>query len=147
MADIFDQIIAGEIPAYKIYEDDDVLAFLDISQVTPGHTLLVPKQHYTNIFDYDEAITNKIMTLIPALAKAIKATDPAITGMNISSNNGESAGQTVPHSHWHLIPRYDDDDLNDTLVPTIDNSANYDQEAYETIATQIRESVEDSHGL
>lgn len=141
MADIFDKIIQGEIPSYKVYEDDDVLAFLDISQVTPGHTLLVPKKHVDNIFDYDDETAKKVLLTLPKLARAIKATNPKITGVNISSNNGVSAGQTVMHSHWHLIPRYDDDNLNETLVPTIDHSSEYTPARYEDIANKIKKEL------
>ncbi|MBS9334789.1 HIT family protein [Fructobacillus sp. M1-13] len=141
MADIFDKIIEGEIPSYKVYEDADVLAFLDISQVTPGHTLLVPKKHVDNIFDYDDETAQKVLLTLPKLARAIRKTNPKITGMNISSNNGESAGQTVMHSHWHLIPRFDDDHLNETLVPTIDHSADYDDARYQELADQIKKAL------
>ncbi|MBS9338294.1 HIT family protein [Fructobacillus sp. M2-14] len=138
MVDIFDKIIDGEIPSYKVYEDEYVLAFLDISQVTPGHTLLIPKKHVTNIFDYDEETAKHVLLTLPKLTKAIKASDEKITGMNITSNNGESAGQTVLHSHWHLIPRFDDDNLNETLVPTIDHSADYTADRYQAIADEIK---------
>lgn len=141
MTDIFDKIIQGEIPSYKVYEDNDVLAFLDISQVTPGHTLLVPKKHVDNIFDYNDETAKKVLLTLPKLARAIKATTPKITGMNISSNNGFSAGQTVMHSHWHLIPSYDDDKLNETLVPTIDHSSEYTPDRYEDIAKQIKKEL------
>ncbi|MFC4760635.1 HIT family protein [Fructobacillus durionis] len=141
MADIFDKIIAGEIPSYKVYEDEYVLAFLDISQVTPGHTLLVPKNHVDNIFDYDEATAEHVLLTLPKLARAIRATNPKITGMNICSNNGVSAGQTVIHSHWHLIPRYDDDNLNDTLAPTIDHSSEYTEARYQEIADDIKKAL------
>ncbi|USS91985.1 HIT family protein [Fructobacillus americanaquae] len=142
MADIFDKIIAGEIPSYKVYEDDDLLAFLDISQVTPGHTLLIPKKHVDDIFAYDDVIAQKVLLKLPALARAIKAADKTITGINISSNNGPSAGQTVIHSHWHLIPRRDGDGLNDALAPTIDNSDQYDENRYEELAQNIKKELE-----
>ncbi|MDV7703691.1 HIT family protein [Leuconostoc suionicum] len=135
--DIFDKIIAGEIPSYKVYEDEDVLAFLDISQVTPGHTLVVPKKNIDNIFNYDDDTAKKVLLKLPVIARAIKASDDKITGLNIQSNNGPSAGQTVIHSHWHLIPRYDDDNLNSVLAPTIDNSAHFSPEQYQAIADSI----------
>ncbi|GAP00505.1 HIT family protein [Fructobacillus ficulneus] len=141
MADIFDKIIAGEIPAYKVYEDDDLLAFLDISQVTPGHTLLVPKKHVDDIFAYDDETAQKVLLKLPSLARAIRASDPTITGINISSNNGPSAGQTVIHSHWHLIPRRDDDGLNAALAPTIDNSDSYTEDQYEDLAQKIQQEL------
>ncbi|GMA70714.1 histidine triad protein [Leuconostoc litchii] len=135
--DIFDKIIAGEIPSYKIYEDDDVIAFLDISQVTPGHTLVVPKQNVDDIFGYTDDIATKVLLKLPKIAKAIKNSDSRITGLNIQSNNGVSAGQTVIHSHWHLIPRYDGDNLSGILAPTIDNSADFSPERYQAIADHI----------
>ncbi|CAH1854560.1 HIT family protein [Convivina intestini] len=141
--DIFDLIIKGEIPCYKVYEDDDVIAFLDISQVTPGHTLLVPKAHVNDIFDYDEQIAEKVLLKLPKLARAIKASNPQITGINIQSNNGPSAGQTVIHSHWHLIPRFDDDNLNSQLAPTIDHSADFTPERYQAIAQQIATNIKE----
>lgn len=135
--DIFDKIIAGEIPSYKVYEDEDVLAFLDISQVTPGHTLLVPKADVADIFDYTDDIAKKVLLKLPVIATAVKASNPDITGINIQSNNGVSAGQTVRHSHWHIIPRFDNDNLNSKLAPTIDNSAEFSPERYQKIADSI----------
>ena len=88
MADVFDMIVAGDIPAYKVYEDDDVLAFLDLSQVTPGHTLVVPKTHVADIFEYDEALAARVLSKLPKIARAIKASDENIIGLNILSNNG-----------------------------------------------------------
>lgn len=135
--DIFDKIIAGEIPSYTVYEDEDVLAFLDISQVTPGHTLLVPKADVADIFDYTDDIAKKVLLKLPVVAAAVKASNPDITGINIQSNNGVSAGQTVRHSHWHIIPRFDDDNLNSKLAPTIDNSSAFSPERYQKIADII----------
>lgn len=111
-SDIFDLIVQGEIPSYKVYEDADVLAFLDLSQATPGHTLLIPKQHVADIYGYDEDLAARVLTKIPLVARAIRDSDPAIIGLNILMNNGAPAGQSVFHSHIHLIPRYENDGLN-----------------------------------
>ena len=110
MADcIFCKIIAGEIPSSKVYEDDQVVAFLDISQVTPGHTLVVPKQHFRNLLEMDADSTSQLFARIPDIArKVMKAT--GAKGMNILNNNEEIAGQTVFHTHVHLAPRYDETD-------------------------------------
>lgn len=103
---IFCKIVAGEIPSYKVYEDDDVLAFLDITQTTPGHTLVVPKEHSKNVLAMTEEQAKALFAKVPAIARAVKEKTGA-TGMNILQNNEEIAGQTVFHTHVHLIPRYD----------------------------------------
>ena len=77
---IFCKIINKEIPSYIVYEDDVVVAFLDISQVTPGHTLVLPKKHVPNIMEYDEELASEVFKRIPKIAKAIKASNPAIKG-------------------------------------------------------------------
>ena len=110
MADcIFCKIIAGEIPSSKVYEDDQVVAFLDISQVTPGHTLVVPKQHFRNLLEMDADSASQLFARVPDIArKVMKAT--GAKGMNVLNNNEEIAGQTVFHTHVHLAPRYDETD-------------------------------------
>lgn len=110
MADcIFCKIIAGEVPSSKVYEDDRVVAFLDISQVTPGHTLVVPKQHFRNLLEMDADSASQLFARVPDIArKVMKAT--GAKGMNILNNNEEIAGQTVFHTHVHLAPRYEETD-------------------------------------
>ena len=106
---IFCKIIAGEIPSAKVYEDDQVLAFLDITQVTPGHTLVVPKKHARNMLEMDDQASATLFARVPAIARQImKATQAS--GMNIVNNNEEVAGQTVFHTHVHLLPRFGQDD-------------------------------------
>ena len=113
---IFCKILAGEIPASKVYEDEQVLAFLDISQVTPGHTLVVPKEHHRNLLEMDAASASQLFAKIPVIAqKVMKATQA--DGMNIIANCEEVAGQTVFHTHAHLVPRYGtEDDLKIDFV-------------------------------
>ena len=103
---IFCKIAKGEIPCYKIYEDNDFLAFLDLSQATKGHTLIIPKKHYDNIFSLDEKID--IMLPVVTVAKALKKS-LKIDNINMINNNGPLAVQTINHFHIHLIPRYDND--------------------------------------
>ncbi|WP_409253345.1 HIT family protein [Bacillus sp. SCS-153A] len=102
---IFCKIIDGEIPSSKVYEDDHVLAFLDISQVTKGHTLVIPKVHKENVYELTEEIASNIFAAVPKIANAIKAEYNPI-GLNLLNNNGEDAGQSVFHFHLHIIPRY-----------------------------------------
>ena len=140
MPDIFDKIIAGDVPSFKIYEDDDALAFLDLSQITPGHTLLIPKNDVTDIFEYDDETAAKVLSKLPLIARAIRASNPDIIGINIFSNNGTGAGQVVPHSHFHIVPRYKDDDFN---ITEFSNADLYDTDKYQTIADSIIEKLED----
>lgn len=138
---IFCKIVAGDIPSVKVYEDDQVLAFLDISQATKGHTLLIPKRHVQDIFAYDEDLAAAVFTRLPKLARAIKASDPAITGLNILNNNGEVAYQSVFHSHIHLIPRYTPAD--DFSIHFGDHSATTTQADLEATAAAIAAKVVD----
>ncbi len=106
--DVFCKIVNGEIPCYKLYEDDDVLAFLDISQVTKGHALVIPKKHYDNFLSVPHEIMHKVMDV----AQRIGQVDVKILGaqgVNILTNCYEAAGQSVPHFHVHVIPRYETD--------------------------------------
>ena len=105
---IFCKIVNGEIPAYKVYEDENFLAFLDISQTTIGHTLVIPKKHYENIFELPENCD--IFNIVIKLSKALKSS-LNISDINILNNNGQIAGQTVNHYHIHLIPRRDNDNF------------------------------------
>ena len=139
MSDVFDKIIDGEIPSYKVYEDDDVLAFLDLTQATPGHTLVVPKKHVANIYEYDDELAARVLGILPKIARAIKASDDKIIGLNIINNNGEAAGQSVFHSHFHLVPRYIDDEFD---IPVVDNSEKMTDTIYQEHAKKIAAQFE-----
>ena len=106
---LFCKIIAGEIPSTKVYEDDCVLAILDIAQTTKGHTLVMPKKHYKNVLEMPENEFEALMAQVHKLAQKITANLEA-NGVNILINTNEAAGQTIPHAHVHIIPRYDEDD-------------------------------------
>ena len=106
---IFCKIVSGEIPSYKVYEDEDMLAFLDINPVTKGHTVVIPKKHYDDILDCDLDVYQKMMVNIKKLAKIIMERTNA-KGINIITNCKEAAGQEVKHFHVHIIPRYDETD-------------------------------------
>jgi histidine triad (HIT) family protein len=110
MSTIFTKIIRKEIPAYVLYEDEHVISFLDISQATIGHTLVVTKKPFEDLFALDEETLSHLMTVTLKIAKAVKkAFNPE--GLNLLQNNGRAAGQTVFHFHVHIIPRYDQDQL------------------------------------
>jgi len=105
---IFCKIIAGDIPAYEVYEDENVLAFLDINPVNPGHTLVVPKQHHATLVDLPTDLACKIMETIKKITPAILAGVGA-DSFNLGLNNGKTAGQVVDHVHFHIMPRFADD--------------------------------------
>ncbi|MFV0556303.1 MAG: HIT family protein [Lactovum sp.] len=111
---IFCKIINHEIPSVKIYEDDNLLAILDISQTTKGHTLVIPKRHARNLLAMSAEDSALLFAKIPEIANLLKSKLKA-EGLNILSNNEELAGQSVFHTHIHLIPRYFDDDGPDFL--------------------------------
>lgn len=106
---IFCKITNGEIPSAKVYEDEHVYAFLDISQVTKGHTLVIPKIHKENIFELDAEMAGPLFQSVKKVADALQAAFSP-KGLNLLNNNGETAGQTVFHYHIHLIPRYGSED-------------------------------------
>ncbi|OLA10479.1 MAG: hypothetical protein BHW12_02535 [Coprobacillus sp. 28_7] len=120
---IFCNIICGEIPSYKVYEDDNFYAFLDISQATYGHTLVVPKQHFENLFAMPDFLLEKMLILVRDLASKIK-TATNCKGINILNNNGEAAGQSIHHFHIHIIPRYDNDNFS---IKAIENKLNNEE--------------------
>jgi histidine triad (HIT) family protein len=105
---IFCKIINSEIPSYKVYEDENVLAFLDVAPCTKGHTVVIPKKHGETIFDFDD---ENLSTLFPAIKKVSQIlTDKLnVSDFTIGINHGAIAGQAVPHLHIHIIPRYTDD--------------------------------------
>ncbi len=105
MNDIFEKIITGEIPADIVYEDDIVIAFLDIRPVRKGHTLIVPKVKCENIFDAEPEVLAHMITTAQKIARTLPKTVGA-KGVNILMNNGHEAEQEVPHAHMHVIPRF-----------------------------------------
>jgi len=107
---------------------------------TPGHTLVIPKTHVKDIFAYDSDLAAAVFSRIPRIARAVQASNPAITGMNIVNNNGKVAYQSVFHSHFHLVPRYTDDD--DFQMIFKDNSGNYTPDDYAAIQSKIKAHVE-----
>ena len=105
---LFCKIIAGEIPCNKLFENNRVIAFLDISPVNPGHTLVVSKLHSENILDTPESELKEMIVvtkkLIPSILDTVKA-----DAFNIHINNNKTAGQAIPHIHFHIIPRFEND--------------------------------------
>lgn len=105
---IFCKIAGGDIPSSTVYEDEQFRVILDLSPATKGHALILPKQHYANIYEIDEMVLKDLIVLAKKVALAMKETLKC-DGVNIIQNNEEVAGQTVFHFHMHIIPRYKDD--------------------------------------
>ena len=108
---IFCKIINGAVPSSKVFEDEDFIAFLDIMPLNKGHTLVVPKKHCETIDDMPEQILAKIGPALKTLSRAVAAAAGA-TGVNLILSNGKTAGQLVPHFHFHIIPRREGDGLH-----------------------------------
>lgn len=130
---VFEMIVERKIPAYIVYEDDLVIAFLDIQQTTKGHTLVVPKKAYENIFDIPKDLLSHLMNVVKDLSSKIKLAFNA-SGINLLNNNGSVAGQTVFHYHFHIIPRYTEDDLK---IEFTNNSKNISTDEYKKRAEAI----------
>lgn len=136
---LFCKIVAGDIPASKVYEDENILAFLDISQTTPGHTLVIPKKHYRNILDFDPQVAQDLFGQVPALARRLKKAVGA-QGINVLNNSEEAAGQTVFHTHVHLLPRFEAGDGLEIQFQTQEP----DFEHLAQLAQKIRETQEEA---
>lgn len=106
---VFCDIIAGKIPSRKVYEDENVLAILDISQLTYGHTIVMPKKHTPNIMEADPETVAACMAVVQKLTVQMKK-NLGCKGFNVVNNCGAAAGQSVDHLHFHIIPRYDEND-------------------------------------
>ncbi len=102
---IFDKILSGEIPCYKVYEDDHVLAFLDIGPLSDGHTLLIPKERKAGLHQLSDESAAAIGRALPRLCRAVMQATGA-TAYNVLQNNGSEAHQVVMHVHFHIIPKF-----------------------------------------
>ncbi len=101
---VFCSIVKGEIPAIKVYEDADVLAFMDIGPVSKGHTLVIPKMHFDPVVNVPDGILARLIAVVKKIVRAqVKGLDAV--GVNVAQANGAAAGQIVPHVHFHVIPR------------------------------------------
>lgn len=105
---IFCKIVKGEIPCYKVYENEKVLAFLDIYPANYGHILVIPKEHYNNILDVDENDLSEVIKVVKKICEVLTIlVDP--DGINILQSNNPAAGQVINHIHFHIIPRFSND--------------------------------------
>lgn len=128
---LFCKIVKGKIPCYKVYEDKKVFAFLDINPITKGHTLVIPKKHYENMFDCKDKILEKMIKATQKIATHYKE-KLGCTGVNILNASGQSAEQTVFHIHFHIIPRFENDGYK------IFTSTGYEKEDLDKLANILK---------
>lgn len=107
---IFEKIISGEIPCHKIYEDEQIFAFLDINPSGRGHTLVIPKEPYENIHDMPDEVAQKLIVVVKKISAAVKKAVTADAIM-LRMNNGAASGQMVFHAHMHIVPKFDNEKL------------------------------------
>lgn len=132
---LFCSISQGNIPANKVYEDENVLAFLDIHPVNPGHVLIIPKSHHENFVQTPDDVMSQVMTVARSCAKALLELDE-YDGVNIGINNGAAAGQVIFHTHVHVMPR------NETDGHTLWHGKEYENnEAMQAMANRIKDKL------
>ncbi|MGB3301802.1 HIT family protein [Gordonia sp. (in: high G+C Gram-positive bacteria)] len=134
---IFCAIVEGTGPAHIVYSDDDVVAFLDISPVTSGHTLVVPRRHSSGLADLDPAIGGKVFAVGQRIAAAMRSGAIGADGVNLAMNDGRAAFQSVFHSHLHVVPRHTGD-----KVSFVKGFLTRRARDLETVAASLREAVE-----
>ncbi|WP_435334563.1 HIT family protein [Haloarchaeobius sp. TZWWS8] len=134
---IFCKIVDGDIPSRTVYEDDDVFAFLDVNPLADGHTLVIPKDHHETIEDMPADVAKELFAavheLVPAVEDAVDA-----DGSTVAFNNGEAAGQEVPHVHCHIVPRFDGDG-NGPIHALFGGPGEMDDDELDAIAERISE--------
>ena len=123
---IFCKIAAGEIPSATLYEDDDFRVILDIEPASKGHALILPKEHYANLYELDDEVAAKALVLAKKMITKLTGI-LGCEGYNVVQNNGTAAGQTVFHFHMHLIPRYNDDNALGFWAPLTLSAEELDQ--------------------
>jgi len=132
---VFCKMVAGQIPVTKIYEDEFVLAFLDIGPISDGHTLVIPRQHFEKLHDCPGALLGQVGSRLGKIAKAVAAAMDS-DGYNVLCNNGRAAGQLVDHLHFHIIPRNTGNGVFDRWP-----AYKYQEGKIEAIAARIRENL------
>jgi histidine triad (HIT) family protein len=132
---LFCKIVAGEIPADKVFEDEDFIAVIDIKPVNLGHVLLIPKAHYRNLLDLPADILDKLGAHLQKLSLAVKQATGA-DGINIGMNNEPAAGQLIFHQHSHIMPRFTDDGFRHWQ-----GKEDYTPEDFKKIAEEIKKNL------
>ncbi len=135
---IFCKIVKGEIPAYKVYEDEKILVFMDIEPINPGHVLIIPKKHVKLITELDDDLVEEIFKVAKKMDIVIRNSEIKCEGINFLLADGVAAGQEVPHFHVHVFPRYDNDGFGYKYPPNYENKPSKNE--LEEISEKIRKS-------
>lgn len=133
---VFCKIVAGELPCSRVYEDANVLAFMDIGPVVKGHTLVIPKRHYNPITETPVEVLQELIAVVQRIARA-QIVGLRADGVNVSQANGRTAGQVVPHIHFHVIPRFATDGHHWNWIPKEYSSPS----EMENFAVRIRQAL------
>ena len=133
---IFCKIVAGALPACKVYEDAHTLAFMDLGPIVKGHTLVIPKRHYDPLMQTPAAVLHQLISVVQQVAAA-QVRGLNADGVNIIQSNGKAAGQVVPHLHFHVIPRFRQDGHSWNWRP----QAYADPREMQQLAESIRQAV------
>lgn len=140
MADdcIFCGIVAGEVPSHTVHEDDTTIAFLDANPLARGHTVVIPKDHHGRLADLPDGLARDVFGTIHDLVPRIEAAVGA-DATNVGFNDGEVAGQVVPHVHGHVVPRFEEDDGR-TFHAVAASQADLDDDELASIAADVRDT-------
>ncbi len=135
---IFCKIVAGDIPCNKVYEDQNVISFMDINPINKGHLLVIPKKHFQEVKDYDEETGMHLFNAAVKIEKALRKVDEIkLEATSFVMANGKAAGQEVFHSHLHIIPRYE----NDNMITKINRSEKTSAEELKNLAILINNKI------
>jgi histidine triad (HIT) family protein len=132
---LFCQIVEGEIPSDTVYQDDSTYAFLDVNPLARGHTLVIPKDHYERLGDVPADVAGDVFGAVSEITPAVEAAVDA-PASTVAINNGEEAGQEVPHAHWHIVPRFPDD--GGRPIHSLFAGADLSDDEMESVAEDIR---------
>jgi len=134
---IFTRIVDGEIPSYTVYEDETTYAFLDANPLAPGHTLVIPKRPYERLDDMPADVSADVFGVLSSIVPAVEAAVDA-PASTVAVNNGEEAGQEVPHVHWHIIPRFEDDGAGP--IHALFDGVDLPEDEMQAVAERIRQN-------
>jgi histidine triad (HIT) family protein len=135
---VFCAILSGDLPANYVYQDDVVVSIMDINPVTPGHLLVLPREHRPDLVDLNDEIAAHMMNVARRAAAGLRASDESVLGINLYLADGPAAGQEVAHAHIHVVPRY----LNDGFGLRVTRGEPPTREDLEATAKRVASAIE-----